>query len=261
MPLPPPDRFRVALAPGDVPGLITFWDFQQPAGPRAACSGAPYILNEINGPIERVEAEGNPWGAHAARLREGQYLVCPRQRCPLLDVHGPGQGLTVIAWVQRHATTTPHCEFIAGQWNETHRGRQYGLFLNIVVWGLPHGVCAHVSNNGGPTPGYRYCIDAATGPTPVSLGQWHTVGMTYDGTHAAAWLDGRLDRHAEVNPYPLPGGLHDGGATGSDFTVGAVDRSGEMGNFFTGLLGGLAVYSRALTPAELRALHQPGFSA
>ena len=49
-------------------------------------------------------------------------------------------------------------------------------------------------------------------------------------------------------------GLFDGGYLGSDFTVGAVNRSGEMGNFFVGQIGGLAVYDRALTKEEMRYL-------
>lgn len=48
--------------------------------------------------------------------------------------------------------------------------------------------------------------------------------------------------------------MHDGGPSGSDFTVGAVDRFGTMGNFFCGRLAALAVYDRALTPAEIFAL-------
>ncbi len=52
----------------------------------------------------------------------------------------------------------------------------------------------------------------------------------------------------------MAGGLHDGGATGSDFTVVGVDRSGCMGNFFKGQLAGLAVYRRAFTPAEMYAV-------
>ena len=63
-----------------------------------------------------------------------------------------------------------------------------------------------------------------------------------------------MDARPGVNPYPLAGGLHDGGPNGSDFTVGAVDRGGEIGNFFCGDLAGLAVYDRALTPAEMLAL-------
>jgi hypothetical protein len=54
----------------------------------------------------------------------------------------------------------------------------------------------------------------------------------------------------------MSGGLHNGGPNGSDFTVGAVHRSGEMGNFFCGKIAALAVYRRALTPAEMFALAQ-----
>ncbi|WP_391572362.1 hypothetical protein [Cohnella sp.] len=49
--------------------------------------------------------------------------------------------------------------------------------------------------------------------------------------------------------------MFDGGPTGADFTVGAVDRSGEMGNFYAGQLGGLAVFNRALNEREIAELH------
>jgi hypothetical protein len=50
------------------------------------------------------------------------------------------------------------------------------------------------------------------------------------------------------NPYYFPNGM---GNNGSDFTVGAVLLKAGMGNFFTGLIGGLAVFSRALSADEL----------
>ena len=62
----------------------------------------------------------------------------------------------------------------------------------------------------------------------------------------SAWLDGQLDAVAGLNPYVLADGLHNSGAEGSDFTVGAVDRSGEIGNFFVGDIASLAVYDRGL---------------
>ena len=92
------------------------------------------------------------------------------------------------------------------------------------------------------------------GTTPVSRNEWHAAGMSYDGFSGYAWLDGIPDLRTGINPYPLPGGLHDGGPDGSDFTVGAVHRGGEMGNFFQGQIAGLAVYERALSPAEMFAL-------
>jgi hypothetical protein len=80
------------------------------------------------------------------------------------------------------------------------------------------------------------------------------VAMSYDGVAGYAWLNGRLDDRPGLNPYPFAGGLFDGGTEGSDFTLGAVDRSGEIGNFFCGDFAGLAVYERALSPAEMLAL-------
>lgn len=44
------------------------------------------------------------------------------------------------------------------------------------------------------------------------------------------------------------------GNNGSDFTVGAVLLKTGMGNFFKGLIGGLAVFDRALSEAEIERL-------
>ena len=79
----------------------------------------------------------------------------------------------------------------------------------------------------------------------------------YDGHRAYAWLDGHLDAVPHLNPYTASGSLNDGGTTGnSDFTVGAVDREGEIGNYFVGAMASLCVYDRCLTAAEMYALAQ-----
>lgn len=252
----PLTEFRLPIRPGDMDGLIAFWDFSGAGKERAATEGEPYVLTG-NEPIECVDAPGAPFGPKATHLREGQWFSIPRAQCPKLDIHGPKGHLTVMAWIQRFQTSHRGCEFIAGQWNETNCGRQYGLFLNLQNWRSTDEVGAHVSRTGTPTTGYKYCYDHAVGATKVVHDQWHSVAMTYDGVQAVSWLDGMLDWRPGVNPYLFPGGLHDGGAQGSDFTVGAVHRSGEMGNFFTGLIGGLAIYNRALTAAEIFALHDP----
>lgn len=245
----PVAAFRLPTAPQDIPGCLAFWDFQE-AGPTWTSRGAAVYALEIGGGSPAVEdSAGAPFGPKALRLPEGAWLRIPRAQCPLLDRHGD-MGLTVLAWIRRQQTARPQCEFLAGQWNETAGGRQYGLFLNIGVWGGRDQVCGHVSTCGGPTPGFKYCMDGAIGATPVPRDAWSCVGMAFDGRTATAWLGGRLDLRPEVNPYLLGSGLNDGGVNGSDFTVGGVHRHGEMGNFFTGHLGGLAVYDRALTPAE-----------
>lgn len=97
-------------------------------------------------------------------------------------------------------------------------------------------------------------MTSAIGATPVPYQEWTYVAFTYDGNFAKVYIDGKLDARLALNPFPYFHGLFDGGENGSDFTVGAVHRSGEMGNFFAGSLGGLAVFQDALSEEELMAL-------
>jgi hypothetical protein len=240
----------IPFEPRDIPGLVSFWNFKESGTDFVAQQGEPYCLRSQSGPLEVVKDEAC-YGGTALLLQEGQWLSIPRQECPRLDIHGKDGHLTLVAWIKRGKTKDRHCEFLAGQWNETNLGRQYGLFLNIVVWGAEDRVFGHLSHVGGPTPGYKYCMDGPTGATLVPYDQWVTAGMSYDGQAGSAWFNGGLDALPGLNPYPMTGGLHDGGPQGSDFTVGAVHRAGEMGNFFCGGIAALAVYERALTPAEM----------
>ncbi len=256
----PRAAWRTTSDPADFPGLISFWDFSRgpdQGGWSAVAGREPGVLIEQAGPMHIQPDPAAPFTGQPLCIDEGQWLAIPRAACPSLDIHGPAGHLTLLAWIKRSHTTHCGCEFIAGQWNETHLSRQYGLFLNISTWGTSQQVCGHLSTTGGPTPGYRYCFDGPIGATPIDHEQYHCVAMSYDGHHGYAWVDGRLDHQPVLNPYLLPGGLHDGGPGGSDFTVGAVDRSGEPGNFFAGHLAGLAVYGRVLSPAEMWALASP----
>jgi len=233
------------------PGCIAFWDFQEgPGSDRMSAGPNRYRLREMNGIIER--AEEGIFGPYAADIRYGQWLQIPRSECPALHIRGPDAQVTVAAWIKWGVSDYDGCEAIAGMWNETARKRQYCLFLNLKIWNSSEQVCGHVSSVGGPTPGYLYCMDASIGQTKVTRGEWHLAAFTYDGAEARSYLDGRLDVRERYNPYKYEGGIFDGGEDGSDFTVGAVNRSGEYGNFYTGLLGGLAVYGRALSEEEIR---------
>ncbi len=242
-----------AAHPLELPGLISFWDFAEaPGSDRVARGPHPYRLHEMGRPIARVD--GGIFAPHAANLETGDWLRAPRADCPALNLHGPAAQVSVVAWIRRAPQTPVHCEAIAGMWNETERLRQYCLFLNLHIWESSDQVCGHVSSIGGPTPGFKYCMDTSVGATPVPFHAWQCVGFTYDGAFARSYLGGQLDVRPERNPYPYPGGLFDAGPSGSDFTVGAVHRSGVMGNWYAGVLGGLAIFNRALNDAEMAAL-------
>ena len=200
--------------PLGLPGLLCFWDFQdEPGRGRGSKGPHAYALREQAGPVDRVAVDGSPFGRYAARVRQGQWFAIPRAECRALDLHGPDAQVTVVAWLRRGVSEPrDNCEFVAGVWNETDAKRQYGLFLNLRIWGSADQVCGHVSGTGGPTPGHRWCMDASIGATPVPVGAWSCVGFTYDGREARSYLHGALDARPGRNPYPYPGGLYDGDA-------------------------------------------------
>ncbi|MHA6481973.1 LamG domain-containing protein [Paenibacillus sp. strain BS8-2] len=236
--------------------LVSLWDFQEEGGsPRVAKGRCEYALQEMAGPVHRTE-EG-VLGQYSADIVHGQWFSIPRSLCPELNFHSDRSQLTVAAWVKWELQEHRGCKAIAGMWDETRSKRQYCLFIDLKIWDSAEQVCGHVSSVGGPTPGYEYCMTTAIGSTPISKGEWHFIAFTYDGQYASCYLDGKLDTRAHWNPYLYDeGGLFDGGTDGADFTVAGVDRSSEPGNFYSGLLGGLAVFDRALSGAEIAQLSE-----
>lgn len=243
------------------PGLVSFWDFQDdPYRARGAYAG---VLQPMNGVVP-VADEG-VFGPRSLRFGGGAYLTIRRKDLGPLNICGPAAQVSIVAWIKRLSSNGDNtCQAVAGIWNE-HALRQYCLFLNLGIWDSAQQVCGHFSNVGGATPGYKYCMDAAIGATRVPLDEWVCCGVTYDGTHARAYLNGRLDERPRFNPYHYPGGIFDGGPNGADLTVGAVARPNHVddqfqshgsavANNFYGLLGGLAIFDRSLGDDEMARL-------
>ncbi len=269
------DATRQILA---IPDLVAFWDFQDrefrdrgPGGFRLTPHGeTPPLVEE--GLFGRYSL---PFAAEGHLPKH--YLVAERERVPELNIAGANAQVTLVTWFKRHDSAYKSCEMIAGVWNE-HQQRQYALFLNLGIRnksGLPvtelsQQVAGHISTHGGATPGWAYSMDAAVGQTKVGFGEWCCAAVSYDGGEIRVHFNGRLDEHPPVregfpfgsNPFPYPGGIH-GGA--SDFTVGATQRPAQVvsdgaggyrdvdscvANPFVGLLGGLALFRRALNDEE-----------
>ena len=236
------------------PEPICRWLFQEPTGaPRVSEGRQAYTLQEQGGPIARCDDDGL-CGAHSVEIREGQWFNLPRAECAALNRHGPVP-VSIVAWVKRAAKSHKQCQAVAGMWNETGETRQYCLFLDLAIWDSNESVCGHVSATGKPSPGYEYCMEAGIGAKPVALGEWHQVAFTFDGDWVRVYLDGQLDYRPGLSPYFWPRAINTVGPQGSDFTVGAVFRWGEMGNFFVGRIGGLAVYDDALSAEMIAGLH------
>ena len=132
-------------------------------------------------------------------------------------------------------------------------------------------VCGHISKTGKPSPPFPYSIDYSASKQKVPKNEWCCATITYDGEYVRSYLNGEFKpREPELinntkgfegypqglkqskNPYHYPNGM---GNNGSDFTVGAVLLKSGMGNFYKGLIGGVAIYDRALTEDEIKSLH------
>lgn len=279
----PGPRTEPVSTPLEIPGLISFWDFQEPAGQSRVARGPnSYALEEMNGPIARVE--DGVFGPYSADLEWGQWFRARREAVPALDLHG-NDHLTMVAWIKRESDRV--WQYIAGMWNEgdeRFRGRpggtgpgaparQYAIFVNgawqtdyttydrIRAQNQVHG---YVSPFGGATPDRPFAFDYATGATPLQEDRWYMIAYTFDGEALRVYVDGRLDENGNYNPFLYDGEIFDPGENGTDFTVALRDHPRwptypegvpEHEEGFDGRIGGLAVYDRALTDQEIAALY------
>jgi len=258
------------MHPTDLSNLVAFWDFQEPLGLQCVSRGRCQLaLLERPGPVARVD--GGVWGTRALQLREGQWLQVPRANCEALDIHGPEATVSVIAWLQRDSDRP--WQYIAGCWDhaKTTGLRQYALYTSgrlktddrdFVRTEAVHQAHGFVSDVGGPTPGHPACLTYATGATTIEKNCWYTIGFTYDGQRIRVYVNGVLDALPHHNPFRFAGGVFDGGRDGGDFTIAhrpnrqEEPEAGPVATRFTGLLGGVAVYDRALTGTEMAGLHR-----
>lgn len=249
-------------------GLVALWDFKEEEGQiREAMKKEKYPLKEMDGTLPRIN-EG-PLSGFSALFGGKAYLCLPNEQTGKLNIFGKDRGVTVVAWVK---WTGEQTGFVGGMWNEYKDGgkRQYGLFVSLPHYNGANQVCGHISYTGKPTPPFPYSIDYSASSQIVEKQEWQCVAFTYDGKNIKSYLNGKFEpRDPELidhtkgfegypdglvqskNPYYFPNGM---GNNGSDFTVGAVLLKAGMGNFFKGQIGGLAVFSRALSAEELENL-------
>ncbi|MGB3585931.1 MAG: LamG-like jellyroll fold domain-containing protein [Tunicatimonas sp.] len=254
-----------------VNGLVALWDFKEPSGQNRKANGTnEFQLRETHGTLPRL-SEG-PLSGYSALFEGKAFLSLPHKEIGRLNIHGEDQGITVVAWVKWSGEQTG---FVGGMWNEYQDGgkRQYGLFVSLPYYNGEDQVCGHISLSGGPTPPFPYSIDYSASQQKVPVDEWCCIAFTYDGEFIRSYLNGAFkSRPSELidhtsgfpdypsgltqtkNPYTYPDGI---GNNGSDFTVGAVQLASGMGNYFIGQIGGLAVFDRALSNAEMRRLAKP----
>jgi len=263
---------RADVHPLSVPDLLCFWDFQAKGSDRGLTSQGrfAYTLKEMNGQISR--SESGIFGPSGLELRKGQWLMIKRDDCPGLNLHGKRE-VSVVAWIQRRHDGI--WQYIAGMWNERDAKRQYALFTcghkqtdhrTLERTDARFQTHGYVSEVGGATEGEPYCFSYGTGKTRLETNRWYMVAFTFDQKEIRVYLDGKLDENGPYNPFLWDKPIFDGGTDGSDFTVAQralpkwpgypTVEAPTHNEGFSGALGGLTVYDRALTAKEMEALYR-----
>lgn len=177
--------------------------------------------------------------------------------------------------------------------NDDTGTRQYAMLMNMPTYGGSRQLVPHISSEGGVTQRadgskFPWCADYAATRLEVPEEKWCTLSFTYDSKYLRAYINGSLDvrpldavkdkrndpyftkegpdgKDRVMNPYYHGRGIFKldpekhakSKIGGADFTIGARYAVGSMlGEATIGKFGGLAVFNRALSDAEIKSLHE-----
>lgn len=243
-----------------VAGLEAYWDWSG-GSPFQSRFGNHLLQQGADASVAIVDVVDGPTDKAIALDGTTDFLIVPAASVGGLNLGANGHdACTVFAWVERDDSDAG---FVAGCWQEdtSDPRRQYGLFTDLPEYGGDERVCGHVSRTGDVTPGYPDSRDYAANTRAIDNSRWQFVAFTYDGTLVRSYLGPIFDARPSYtdvmantyskNPYAFALGLNDAAC---DFTIGAVRLTVGMNNFFSGRIGPLGVYNRALSLAELTAL-------
>ncbi|MFP4356203.1 MAG: PEP-CTERM sorting domain-containing protein [Phycisphaerae bacterium] len=290
---PCPADMTVSETIQSIDNLVGFWDFSEAAGSARISKGTTtaHALQEQGGAITRV-ADGPISGYSAYLNGSDQFFGILHENTGDLNISGPDAQVSMIAFIKQ----TRMSKTIAGMWSEGSGAyddsgvRQYALLQDMPTYGGDDKVTPHISATGGVSGDLPWNADYAISESKVAVNEWVSVGFTYDGTWVRAYYNGvfeqwdaspsslkRTDPYFTeggpdggwrgTNAYYQPDGIYtfdpddpDKQDTGAPFTVGARQAVGKpVAEPFQGYFGGLAVFNRALTEAEMLSMHTAAF--
>jgi hypothetical protein len=253
-------------------------------------------LREVNGPIPRVdEGPYSGYAAALDGTRYFRIPYEETGSLNICGPEAQVSMFAVVRIVNLEQSRTIAGMWSEGKGRHDDTGtRQYSMLMNMPTYGGPNQLVPHISSEGGVTTRadgtkFPWCADYAATRREVPQETWCTLAFTYDGTYITAYINGSyeprsLDAKADkrddpyftqegpdggdrgMNPYYHGRGIYcydpearpDKQAVGgADFTVGARYAVGSMLKEATiGWFGGLAVFDRALSDVEIKALHE-----
>jgi hypothetical protein len=247
-------------------GCVALWDFDERAGENWISKvGAPHELKQGVGSAATVDLSDGPVSGRSVVLNgTTDYLIIEGGKIGSLCLSRFGNNVTVLAIAKKNVLDTNG--FIAGVWQEddTEPRRQYGLFLNLGIYGGFNRVCGHISKTGTASPGIPFSRDYSANREQYIASVWGAYAFSYDGATAKSYMYGRFEpvpvytepgapngqglTYAK-NPYVFPLGLNNSKV--GNFTVGSVRVTDGYANFFGGKIAAIAVFPRSLTQQEI----------
>ena len=196
------------------PALVAAYDFN---GDADDVSGNGHD-GSINGAVWVPDRSGNPDGA--LTFDGNDYVLVSDHADLRFD-----QQITITAWI-KETTRRPYAKLLS------RRSGSYFYFLGLDN-GQPYGGIGNGSN-----------FTVTRKSIVMPLDQWHFIAFVYDSPANSMhiYYDGILDEKAVNISLPAMAGV--------DLSIGA-DAQGS-GNFFEGLIDGVAIYDQALTAEEIR---------
>jgi hypothetical protein len=173
-----------------------------------------------------------------------------RQRLLLPDFPFSTTGrLTVAGWV--YARSRPDWAAIA-----KCRGAEEAGQFSLGLYGRDGDLVGRVTQRDGN----RDVMLRGTPPTPLPTNRWAHVAVVADGAALRLYQDGRQIGSvpcSDVTAAPAPRSMSVGYRTGND---GRQPVSMNGGEYWDGSIDELAVFHRALSAAEVRAMYEAGKS-
>ena len=227
---PPPVVREVSLvSPGDERGtgpvrLVGWWKFDEADGTEAADSSGNNAPGALVGDAQ-WQPDGGKIGGAVKLDGEGDYVEIGNEAA--FDIT---DAITVAAWLK--------VDQFDKEWQSvvTKGDSAWRLHRTRTERALTfHGAGIGPDQWGGGVEGTR----------PVDDGEWHHAAATYDGSTVALYIDGKLDRSAEI-----PGRIQT-----NDHPVLIGENSQRAGREWNGLIDEVCIFACALDTDAVDALY------
>lgn len=199
-------------------GLVGWWKLNETSGTTALDSSGSG--NHGTRSANMTSVPGAPVGETALFFNGAERVSVSDS--PSLNMTA---GISICAWVKAESWNSPSVILSKGT------GVAYQYLLQAYAGNLMFNL-----NGGFPAP-----IELTT-PLP-STGAWHHVAGTFDGSQIALYLDGTV-----VTQRVATGSI---AISANQLNIGAILGPPNPYGFFTGAIGDVRIYNRALNPSEI----------